>query len=302
MAVVDDRRHGAGAGQECSAVRPDPHPPSDQVFVVDVGSSMTKLALVTGDDLVRLGSFATGGAGAAGWEARFDAALAGAVGSDALRPDSIGHVALSSVAPGVADRLRAWWDAAGRGPVPIRVVSADSVALRIDYRPPSALGADRLANAVAAVARMGAPVIVVDVGTAITCDLVAVGPSFAGGAIAPGPVAAYEGLVDRAPHLAQAGGLALHGGLPVVATSTADAVRAGVLHGAAGLVDGLVRRHQRLVGPCPVVATGGLGPTLARHSDTITTVDPDLTLWGIHLACMTTPTRRPGTPVTTGST
>ncbi len=76
----------------------------------------------------------------------------------------------------------------------------------------------------------------------------------------------------------------------------------GVLHGAAALVDGLVRRHQRLVGPCPVVATGGLGSTVARYSDTITAVDPDLTLWGILLASTTTTLRPPGEPVTTGPT
>ena len=295
MSVVDDRRYGAGAGQESSAVRPDPHPTVDQVqvLVVDVGSSMTKLALVTGDHLTRLGTFATGGAGAVGWEARFDAAL-----TDAINPGSISHMALSSVAPVLADLLRTWWAAPCRGPVPVRLVSADSVDLRIDYQPPSALGSDRVANAVAAVGRWGAPVIVVDVGTAITCDLVVEGPRFAGGAIAPGPGAAYQGLVDRAPHLAQAGGLALHGDLPVIPTSTAEAVRVGVLQGAAALVDGLVRRHQRLAGPCPVVATGGLGPTVARYSDTITAVDPDLTLWGIHLASTTTTLRPPGDPVT----
>ncbi len=148
MALVDDRRHGAGAGQEVSAVRPDPHPTLGQVLVVDVGSSMTKLALVTGDHLTRLGTFATGGAGAVGWEARFDAALA-----DAINPGSISHVALSSVAPVLPDRLRTWWAAPCRGPVPVRLVSADSVDLRIDYQPPSALGSDRLANAVAAVGR-----------------------------------------------------------------------------------------------------------------------------------------------------
>jgi type III pantothenate kinase len=277
-------------------VRPDPHPTPEQVVVVDVGSSMTKLALVTGDDLTRLGSFATGGTGAVGWEARFDAALA-----DAVSPESVSHLALSSVRHTLADRLRTWWAAHCRGPVPVRLVSADSVDLTIDYQPPSAVGSDRLANAVAAVVRSGAPVIVADIGTAITCDLVVEGPRFAGGAIAPGPGAAYQGLVDRAPHLAQAGGLVFHGELPVVPTSTAEAVRVGVLGGAAALVDGLVRSYQRLAGPCPVVATGGLGPALARHSDTITTVDPDLTLWGTHLATTTTTQRPPGAPVTTGS-
>ena len=272
-------------------MRPDPHPTSSHALVVDVGSSMTKLALVAGDDLTRLGTFATGGAGAVGWEARCDALLA-----DTPCPGSIRHVALSSVVRGLPSRLRAWWAASGRGAVPVRVVSADAVDLRIDHQPPSALGADRLANAVAAVHRAGVPAVVVDIGTAITCDLVVEGPRFAGGAIAPGPHAAYAGLVDRAPQLIQAGGLALHGALPVVPTSTGDAVRTGVLRGAAALVDGLVSGLvggcQHLAGPCPVIATGGLAPILAPYSDTIAAVDPDHTLWGIHLAVTTMPRPR----------
>ena len=71
---------------------------------------------------------------------------------------------------------------------------------------------------------------------------------------------------------------------------------AGVLRGAAALVDGLVGDLvggcQQLAGPCPVIATGGLAPTLAQYSDTVTAVDPDHTLWGIHLAVTPTPRQR----------
>jgi type III pantothenate kinase len=265
--------------ENLSAVRQDPHSSVGQVLVVDAGSSMTKLALVSGEDLARLGSFPTGDDGPAGWFARFDAVLTASVA-----PRTIGSVAMSSVRRRLPQQLRASWARGGRGRVPIRVLSADSVDLTVDYRPRSALGPDRLANAVAVIEGWGTPAIAVDVGTAVTFDVMADGPRFAGGAIAPGPVAAYEGLVGRVPHLAQAGGLRLGGDADVVPTSTAEAVRAGVLAGTTALVDGLVRRYQRVVGPCPVVVTGGLGTVVAHGSETITAVDPLLTLRGIHLA------------------
>ncbi|HET6952178.1 MAG TPA: type III pantothenate kinase [Acidimicrobiales bacterium] len=263
---------------------------------MDVGSTRTKLALVTGDDLTRLGSFDTGDAGARGWEARFDAALAGA-GILA----SISGVAMSSPRRDLPDRLRTRLAAPGGRPVPVAVVGPGAGGLLLDYQP-EALGPDRIANAVGAVARWGAPVIVADVGTALTCDLVAAGPRFAGGAIAPGPEAAYQGLIDRVPPLARPGGLRRHGDVPVLPTSTADAVRSGVLRSAGALVDSLARSYRRRVGHCPVVVTGGLGSVAARYGDTVTAVDPDLTLRGIHLACTPPARRRPDGAVAVGVT
>lgn len=270
-------------------MRSDPHPLSASALIVDVGSSATKLALVTGERLTRIGSFPTGVPGADCWQSRFGQVVAGTV-----RPTSIGHVAVSSAVPSLPDRLRAWWVAQHGIGVPVRTVGAATAPLEIDYRPPAALGPDRLADAVAATARWGAPVIVVDVGTAITCDLVSARRRFAGGAIAPGPSTSYQGLVDRVPHLALGDDLWGDGDLPAPATSTLDGLRAGVIRGAAALVDSFVHAYHRLVGPCPVVVTGGLGATVARHSDLVTGFDPDLTLWGVHLVCAGAPTATPG--------
>lgn len=262
---------------EVSAVTPDPHP---SVVAVDAGTSATKVALVSAAGAVtRLATVAT--------------ALLGA-DPDRYEPDvprerwaAAVRVAVATTAPGALDAVRAW---AGRRGLPVDVVAAATAPLAVDYRPPSALGPDRLAGAVAAVARWGAPVVVVDVGTAITCDLVDAGGRFAGGAIAPGPVTGYLALVERVPRLAVPGGVT--GRPPDVAaagTSTVEGVRAGVLRGAAGLVDGLVRSLRARAGvaggpACPVVVTGGLGPLVARWCTTVTAVDPDLTLRGIALA------------------
>jgi type III pantothenate kinase len=249
------------------------------VLLVDAGSTRTKLALVAGGELVRLGSFATGGGAAAGWEDRFAAAVGGA-----LDAPGVAHVAVAATVRPLPDRLRAWVRRRGLGSLPVRAVIPATAGLPIDYRRPETLGPDRIADAVAAAQRWGAPVIVADVGTAVTCDLVDTGPRFAGGAIAPGPETAYRGLTRAAPQLAGCGGLRPHAAAPVVPTSTGEAVRSGVLRGLGALIDGFARDYQRRVGPCPVVATGGLADVAARHSEAITAVDPDLTLWGVHLA------------------
>jgi type III pantothenate kinase len=263
-------------------VRPDLHPVLGRVLLVDAGSTRTKLALVTGGELVRLGSFATGGG--VGWEDRFAAAAAVAGVLDA---PGVAHVAVAAAVRSLPDRLGAWLRRRGHGTVPVRAVTAATAGLPVDYRRPATLGPDRIADAVAAAERWGAPVVVADVGTAVTCDLVAAGPRFAGGAIAPGPEAAYRGLVEAAPQLARrSGGLRPHAAAPAVPTSTDEAVRSGVLRGLGALIDGLARDYQRRVGPCPVVATGGLADVAARYSEAVTAVDLDLTLWGIHLAAL----------------
>jgi type III pantothenate kinase len=201
------------------------------------------------------------------------------------RAGTVDRVVVSSVAPATTAALRGLGTTWGPG-VPVAFVDPATTPLVADYRPPASLGTDRIAAAVAAHAGWGAPVVVVDVGTAITCDAVDAAGRFVGGAITPGPATAYGGLSARAPHLAcvpdpLGGGAAP---LPPAGTSTAECLRIGVVRGSAALVDGLVRDLLQLVGPGPVVATGGLAAVIARAGEEITDVDPDLTLRGIHLA------------------
>jgi type III pantothenate kinase len=300
---------GAGVGREISAVRSDPHPaPSVDphparaadrpTLVVDVGTSWTKLALVSTGHLVRLDALRTGAgcddAWGAGWEACLEASLA-PHGRDL---GDIGGVVVSSVVAPATDGLRALAARVGAR-LPVRFVTPTASPLPVDYQPPDDIGPDRIADAVGALDRWGAPVVVIDIGTATTCDLVSADGRFVGGAIAPGPWTACDALVGRAPLLGPAaatlaaGALAASVDTPLVGTTTADCLRVGLLRGTAALVDGLARGYHRIVGPCPVVATGGLAPIVAELSDTITDVDPDLTLRGIYLSCTGRPNPHP---------
>ena len=155
--------------------------------------------------------------------------------------------------------------------------------LPIRYDPPRSLGADRLANAVAATAEFGAPVVVVDLGTACTFTVVDRGGQLVGGAIASGVGLAAEALVAAGARL-QAVSLA-GDEPPLVGRTTDESVRSGVLYGFAGLVDGLLTRIERELGSAKlaVVATGGLAPILTPLTRRVDALRPRLTLDGPRL-------------------
>jgi type III pantothenate kinase len=174
-------------------------------------------------------------------------------------------------------------DAARRlvGAEPLVVGVRTTARVKIEYRDPQSVGADRIANAVAAFDRYGAPAIVVDFGTATTFDVLLKGRRYAGGVIAPGIRTGAEHLVRRAARL---GAFELKAPPRVVGKSTEESLQSGVFYGAVGEVDSIVRRisAEEKIEP-KVIATGGLAAAMAPHSETIQEVDPNLTLHGLRI-------------------
>jgi type III pantothenate kinase len=147
----------------------------------------------------------------------------------------------------------------------------------IRYDNPHEVGADRLANAVAAYER-----VVVDFGTAITYDLVSGAGEYLGGIITPGAEISIDALYERAAKLPKVE-LAKPRGL--IGKNTVDAIRSGIVYGFAGQVEGIVRRLRSELGPTThVIATGGLAGLLVPFiRETIDEVDDLLTLTGLRL-------------------
>lgn len=146
---------------------------------------------------------------------------------------------------------------------------------------PAEVGADRLANTVAAFARYGGPAIVVDFGTATNFDVVSAEGDFLGGAIAPGLTTAMEALTGRAARL-----FSIELGLPAsaIGTNTTTNLQSGGVLGHLAMVEGMVGRIRAELGAdAPVVATGGNAALFAGASPVITHHDPDLTLDGLRL-------------------
>lgn len=152
----------------------------------------------------------------------------------------------------------------------------------IDYPRPQTIGADRLANSVAAFKHFGAPVIVVDFGTAVTLDIVNSGGNYAGGIIAPGLAAMTDYLHEKTALLPR---IKIAEPKMVIGKSTGQAMLAGAVYGYRGLVRELIRELKReMKAPrLPVVATGGYAKLIAARIPEISTVEPNLTLDGLRL-------------------
>jgi type III pantothenate kinase len=153
--------------------------------------------------------------------------------------------------------------------------------LPIRYDDPREVGPDRIANAVAAKTRHGAPCIVVDFGTSTNFDVVSPAGEYVGGVLAPGIEISMEALFQRAARLVKVD--FVEPPSPIGKT-TETALQSGLVYGFAGQVDGIVGAIRGELGvDAPVVATGGLAGLIAPHSSTIATIDPFLTLEGLRL-------------------
>ena len=154
--------------------------------------------------------------------------------------------------------------------------------MAIRYDDPREVGPDRIANAVAARDRHGAPAVVVDFGTSTNFDVVSAAGEFAGGVLAPGIEVSMDALFARAARLPK---VPFEAPERVISQTTTAALQSGLVYGFAGQVDAIVDRiREELEAPgAPVVATGGLAQLIAPHTRTIEHVDPWLTLEGLRL-------------------
>jgi type III pantothenate kinase len=152
----------------------------------------------------------------------------------------------------------------------------------IDYPKPRSIGPDRLANAVAARQRFGAPVVVVDFGTAVTFDVVDANGNYIGGIIAPGLAAMTDYLHEKTALLPK---IKIREIKSAIGKSTEQAMLVGAVHGYRGLVRGLIGELKRELRAknLPVVATGGYAKLIAAGLPEISAVATDLTLEGLRL-------------------
>ena len=242
------------------------------ILLFDIGNTNTHLGLADARRVVRQADIPT-----AAWSNGKAPALvrkfAGAAG--------IAGAALCSVVPRATPKV----SAAVRRLWKIEALELTPKTLRgvgIDYPKPDSIGPDRLANAVAARQRFGAPVVVVDFGTAVTFDVVNRAGDYVGGIIAPGLAAMTDYLHEKTALLPR---IEIREIKSAVGKSTEEAMRVGAVHGYRGLVRGLIAELKRelKVKRLPVVATGGYAKLIAAKLPEISAVEPDLTLEGLRL-------------------
>jgi len=162
---------------------------------------------------------------------------------------------------------------AGEGP------AAWGIAIDVDE--PSSLGTDRAVNAIAAHAKHGGDLIVVDFGTATTFDVVDFHGAYKGGIIAPGINLSLDALVSNTAKLPRIAIESPHSD-SVIGRNTEDQMLIGVFWGYVAMMEGLIARMRAEIGrPAKVVATGGLAILFDEHTEIFDHVDPDLTLEGL---------------------
>ncbi|MCI8469896.1 MAG: type III pantothenate kinase [Eggerthellaceae bacterium] len=248
------------------------------LLAVDIGNTQTVVGVYQGSDLACMWRLATNPTTTAD-EVRV--MLLPLFESAGLSPSQVGRAALASVVPQLTDAWRrAIRDASGAEALVCSAASAGGL-FEADYPHPDEIGADRVADAVAAKARYGAPVVVVDFGTATNIEVIDAQGRFVGGIIAPGLQTSAQTLFSRG---AQLPAISLTAPEHPIGVSTVTAMQSGIVLGEVDRVDGLVRRIFAQLGyEGTVVATGGLAPLIAPHSQVIDSVDGELTLEGLRL-------------------
>jgi len=193
--------------------------------------------------------------------------------------DDVHGIAVCSGVPRVTSALR---EMAERylGFDPVIIEPGVRTGIPILYDNPKEVGADRIANAVGAHHLYGGPAIVVDFGTATTCEVISAKGEYLGGAIAPGIEISLDALFSRAAALRA---VELVEPRNVIGKSTVESIQSGAIYGFAGQVDGLVGRIEAEIGEATVIATGGLASLIAPYSATIQHIEPWLTLHGLRL-------------------
>jgi type III pantothenate kinase len=195
---------------------------------------------------------------------------------------SITDIGISSVVPNLTDI----YDHMARkyfGIKPLIIGSHLDLGIAIRYTDPSAVGADRLCNAIAGYARYGGPLIIVDFGTATTYDVVGSQGDYLGGVIAPGIETSAADLHRRAAKLPK---IELHLPASVLGVDTVSSMQAGILYGAIDALEGMIARLQKDVEQregkkATVIATGGFSEFIRAQTTVISACEPALVLDGV---------------------
>ena len=248
------------------------------LLAVDVGNTHTVLGVYKGAELLHMWRIETNHSQTSD---ELRVSLHGLFELAGFSRNDITGVVLATVVPA----LRRLWCKVGSEMMDQEVLCLDQeVAGDLfdgSVYPSSVIGADRIADAVAARTLYGAPVIVLDFGTATNREVIDKDGRFLGGVIAPGVETSMRALSSKAALLPE---VELAKPVGAWGTNTVEAMQVGIVYGEGDRVDGIVRRMWDQLGyETPVIATGGLSKAMEPFCETVTSVDQQLTLEGLRL-------------------
>jgi len=189
------------------------------------------------------------------------------------------YAALGTVVPALARPVTQGLLGALPGVELLEVTALTPMPVANAYKNPSEVGIDRLANAVGGAILHGTPLIVIDIGTATTFDVVSAEPRYLGGVILPGPALAADALSQRAARLPR---VAPTRPEKTVGDTTVGALQSGLYWGMVGSIDFLAEKIMEELGwrEAKIVATGGDADLIAKDSRRVSIADPRVTLFG----------------------
>jgi type III pantothenate kinase len=248
------------------------------LLAVDIGNSTTVVGVFAGSELLHHWRAATVPSRTSD---EFLLLVRGLLDTDGIDvAEDLHGAVVGCVVPPVTETVREMCQRYLAVP-PVVVEPGVRTGIAIQHDHPKDLGADRIANAVAAHELYGGPAVVVDFGTAISIDAIDRDGRFIGGAIAPGVSTASDAVVERTARLPRVETLTPPS---PIGRSTVTALQSGIVYGFAGLVDGLVERTATQLGPgVTTVATGRAHPAVLDACAKLDHHDPWLTLKGLRL-------------------
>jgi type III pantothenate kinase len=247
------------------------------LLAIDIGNTSIKLGVFAGDKLKATWNLATG---IHRTSDEYGGVLLNLMERKKVLPSKVTGVALCGVVPPLLSTfVELCWKYLNAKPLVVEAGVKTGMRIRLDN--PREVGPDRVVNAVAAQNLYGKPIIIIDLGTATTFDVVSKEGDYLGGAIAPGIVVATEALYTRTAALPRIG---LSHPKQVIGKNTISAMQSGIIFGYIGLIEGMIQRiEQELGSKAKVIATGGQAHLLAEEIPAIEAINPDLTLIGLRL-------------------
>jgi type III pantothenate kinase len=246
------------------------------LLAIDLGNTNTVFGVYEGERLLRSWRLSTQRDRTAD---EYEMLVTSMFAMSGLDTAAVDGVVAASVVPALDSRLsrmvRSLFGLA------VAFVTAESAGVAIRYEDPDEVGADRIADAAAAIEHYGGPVVIVDLGTATTFNVISAENEYLGGLIAPGVEVSAQALIERAAKLPR-----VEPKRPevLIGRSTTASLESGFFWGYVSMVDGVLERLQGELGSdVRVVATGGWSSLIATESRRISLTRADLTLEGLRI-------------------
>ena len=197
-----------------------------------------------------------------------------------VKISEISDCIISSVVPPVFNSVRTGvYKVIGKQPMVVGPGLKTGLNIHVDV--PSQVGSDRIVIAVAALSEHAAPLILMDMGTATTIEVVEPENIYMGGIIFPGVIVSLDALTSRA---AQLPGISLDRPKHIIGKNTVDCMRSGMMYGTAAMIDGIIDRIEEELGhSSTLIATGGLAQFITPLCKRKFILDRDLLLKGLNI-------------------